>query len=93
MKLLQVLTMTSMEAGCMHLLIHRDSDEILLTYSQCDHRRSCLAQVVHKAVQINIVIGNKILWWKLASGNSNNLSVIANMQITTLETYDFEDFI
>lgn len=78
----------------MPLVFPRDPDKILLTHSQRNHHRSHLAWVVHKAVQINVLL----LVIKYYDENwpvvtlSNNLSVIANTRITTLETYDFDDF-
>lgn len=59
----------------------------------CWHIRSVI-MMMHKAVQINIFLlvikyyGENWLVVTL----SNDLSVIANTQMTTLEPYDFDDF-
>lgn len=50
--------------------------------------------MMHKAVQINtflLVIKYYGEYWLVVT-LSNDLSVIANTQMTTLEPYDFDDF-
>lgn len=55
---LEVLTMASMEAGCMPLIFPRDPEQVLLTLSQCNHCRSHLASAQSSANKYNVT-GNK----------------------------------